>query len=223
MWQPWCLASCADLPDKSHTSCSRSSPRSRERSSGNTLINSWNPSNYVELVTHNSISHLNVGIRDPLDMSVPDLLVPYLQRLAPYAIQDGEEAGLERVLEHIGSRRQNSCLALITFVLRNLWDSDWPNWGKPKGRYLNVSCSRGLSPLYLLSALLTHHRAPYLSASLFIRESRLYFQISHSCSVALLMFTCYGMPAHKRGRQIQILIRFCTSKRLAIRITHFGV
>ena len=145
-------------------------------------VNSWNPSKYVELVselvTDNSISHLNVGIRDPLDMSVPDLLVPYLQRLAPYAIQDGEEAGLERVLEHIGSRRQNSCLALITFVLRNLWDSDWPNWGKPKGRYLNVSCSRGLSPLYLLSALLTHHRAPYLSASLFIRDFTFKFLFS---------------------------------------------
>ena len=37
-------------------------------------------------------------------MSVPDLLVPYLQRFAPYAVQDGQEAGLERVLEHIRSR-----------------------------------------------------------------------------------------------------------------------
>ena len=36
-------------------------------------------------------------------MSVPDLLVPYLQRFAPYAVQDGQEAGLERVLEHIRS------------------------------------------------------------------------------------------------------------------------
>ena len=47
---------------------------------------------------------MNVGISNPFDVAVPDLLVPYLQRLAPYAVQDGQEPGLEGVLEHVRSR-----------------------------------------------------------------------------------------------------------------------
>ena len=53
-----------------------------------------------------SFTHLNIWISDPLDMPVPDLLVPYLQRLAPYAVQDGQEPGLEGVLEHVRSRTE---------------------------------------------------------------------------------------------------------------------
>ena len=43
---------------------------------------------------------LDVRVRDPLDVAVPDLLVPYLQWLAADAVQDGQEPALERVLEH---------------------------------------------------------------------------------------------------------------------------
>ena len=53
-----------------------------------------------------SFTHLNIWISDPLDMPVPDLLVPYLQRLAPYAVQDGQEPGLEGVLEHVRSQTE---------------------------------------------------------------------------------------------------------------------
>ena len=46
---------------------------------------------------------LDVGVRDPLDVPVPHLLVPDLQGLRPDAVQDREEPRLERVLEHLGS------------------------------------------------------------------------------------------------------------------------
>lgn len=43
---------------------------------------------------------LNVRVRDPLDVTIPDLLVPNLQRLRTNTVQDGQEARLKRVLEH---------------------------------------------------------------------------------------------------------------------------
>eukprot|EP00961_Rhodomonas_salina_P242926 3281966-Rhodomonas_salina.2 len=38
---------------------------------------------------------LNILVGDALDMPVPHLLVPNLQRLAPDTVENGQEAGLE--------------------------------------------------------------------------------------------------------------------------------
>ena len=43
---------------------------------------------------------LNVRIGDSFNMTISNFLVPDLQRLGANAVQDGQEAGLKRVLEH---------------------------------------------------------------------------------------------------------------------------
>ena len=44
--------------------------------------------------------YLNILVSDPLDVPIPDLLVPDLKGLGADAVQDGEEPALESVLEH---------------------------------------------------------------------------------------------------------------------------
>jgi hypothetical protein len=43
---------------------------------------------------------LDIRIRDSLDVTIPDFLVPDLERFAPNAVQDREEAALKGILEH---------------------------------------------------------------------------------------------------------------------------
>ena len=76
-------------------------------------------------------------------MPVPDLLVPYLQRLAPYAVQDGQEPGLEGVLEHVRSRTE---LFLGMFHFSPSEFQGLTKLGKT-GRQVLESSSRGLSPV----------------------------------------------------------------------------
>ena len=85
-------------------------------------------------------THLNVWIRDPLDVPVPDLLVPNLQRLAPDAVQDGQKSGLECVLEHLRAwifKELSTPVPLFGIyrsagIYRTPID---PTGGKPTGRY----------------------------------------------------------------------------------------
>jgi hypothetical protein len=44
---------------------------------------------------------LNVLVRDSLDVTISNLLVPNLQRLRPNGVKDRQEPRLERVLEHV--------------------------------------------------------------------------------------------------------------------------
>ena len=48
-------------------------------------------------------------IRDALDVTIAHLLVPDLQRLGADGVQDGQEARLVRVSEHVGRRAVTCC------------------------------------------------------------------------------------------------------------------
>jgi hypothetical protein len=59
---------------------------------------------------------LDVWIRDPLDVAIPNLLVPDLQRLAPNAVQNGEKSALESVFEHPETTVAHSALTRPTGI-----------------------------------------------------------------------------------------------------------
>mmetsp|Transcript_16986 Transcript_16986/g.47431 ORF Transcript_16986/g.47431 Transcript_16986/m.47431 type:complete len:231 (-) Transcript_16986:199-891(-) len=58
-------------------------------------------------------ARLDVGVCDALQVTVPHLLLPYLQWLRADTVEDGQEARLEAVLEH-GVTLLNICRAAIT-------------------------------------------------------------------------------------------------------------
>jgi hypothetical protein len=60
-------------------------------------------------------ARLDVLVCYALDVPVAHLLVPYLQRLAAYTVQDRQKPRLERVLEH---RRAGSPDPLVRLLLR---------------------------------------------------------------------------------------------------------